>query len=521
MLVRTPNPDEHVAPPAGPPRENPALAPAAEAEARVNILVVDDCPQNLTAFEAILSDLKQNLTAASGTEALQLLLKQDFAVILLDVNLPGINGFETATLIRQRKRSETTPIIFVSAISTTEWHTCKGYAVGAVDYMFTPIIPEILRAKVAVFVDLVRKTEQVKVQAEQLRLIEEQEHQRELVEAEKIRQLNAALKARAHQLEATNQELQKEITVRQQTEEALKETNAELESFCYSVSHDLRAPLRAMQGFSEALLEDFGRTLGDVGRDYAARIVTASSRMDELIQDLLLYSRISHNALQLEPVNWDRIISQALAQLEAPIRDARAEIIIEKPFFTVVGHPATLVQVVGNLISNGTKFVSRGTSPKVRLRMEQRDVWGRFWVEDNGIGIAPKFHSRIFRVFERLHGLETYPGTGIGLAIVRKGTERMGGRVGLESAPNDGSRFWIELPLFPDPLRDRVWLDPVREPFFDTITVGGTTRSRAARPTRMFRMTTPAPTVIFPPSRTDLQPTKPRPRGHAPRSALP
>src|SRR5688572_1046273 len=153
---------------------------------RVNILLVDDTPENLVALEAVLSDLGQNLVKArSGEEALRLLLREEFAVILLDVNMPGINGFETAELIRQRKSTEHIPIIFVSAISTSDTHRFKGYALGAVDYIFTPVIPDVLRSKVSVFVELLKKTEEAKTQAEQLRLIEEREHRERLNEAAK------------------------------------------------------------------------------------------------------------------------------------------------------------------------------------------------------------------------------------------------------------------------------------------------------------------------------------------------
>jgi PAS domain S-box-containing protein len=539
---------------------------------KVNILMVDDTPENLVALEAILGDLNQNLIkATSGREALRCLLRQDFAVILLDVNMPEINGFETAALIRQRKSSEHTPIIFLSAISTAEMYSAKGYALGAVDYIAAPIIPDVLRTKVTVFVELLKKTEEIKRQAEQLRQVEEAEHQRQLNEAEgrlemetkrnrffqlsidmlsiagfngyfkqlnptwktvlgftedelkaspfmdfihpddqamtldqiqklktnelsvyfesryackngsyrwlawtaapfiaeeliylfardvterkqseeEIRKLNTTLEQRAVQLETTNQELQREIAVRKRAEAALKETNSELESFSYSVSHDLRAPLRAMQGFAEALLEDCGPELGTIGKDYADRIIAAAGRMDSLIQDLLLYSRLSHAALQLQTVDLRKAIAEALCQLEATLREANAEVVVEEPMASVIGHHATAVQVLCNLVSNAVKFVGAGVKPLVRVRLQRNGEWGRLWVEDNGIGISAEYHNRIFRVFERLHGIDIYPGTGIGLAIVRKGAERMGGRVGLESATGQGSKFWVDLPLAP------------------------------------------------------------------------
>jgi signal transduction histidine kinase/DNA-binding response OmpR family regulator len=226
----------------------------------------------------------------------------------------------------------------------------------------------------------------------------------------------------------------------------LQETNAELESFSYSVSHDLRAPLRSIQSFAQILLEDYAERLDDVGRDCAQRIVAAAKRMDTLTEDLLAYSRISRAAVALKPVSLEEVVDDVLTQLEAEILGQDALVTVERPLAQVMGQETTLVQVVANLLTNGIKFVAYGVRPQVRIWTEVRAEWVRLWVHDNGIGIAPQYQERIFGIFERLHGLETYPGTGIGLAIVRKGAERMGGRVGVESAPDQGSAFWLELP---------------------------------------------------------------------------
>ncbi len=226
----------------------------------------------------------------------------------------------------------------------------------------------------------------------------------------------------------------------------LADANHELETFSYSVSHDLRAPLRAMQGFAQALLEDYGGRLDSTGQHYAGRIVSAAERMDLLIQDLLAYSRLGRLALDLAPVELDAVVRDALALQDAELKERRARVNVDTPLPRVRAHAATLRQVVANLVSNAAKFVATGTEPRVRVRAEEHDDRVRLWVEDNGIGVAPEHHERVFRVFERLHGIESYPGTGIGLAIVRKGMERMGGRSGVESEPGRGSRFWIEFP---------------------------------------------------------------------------
>lgn len=225
----------------------------------------------------------------------------------------------------------------------------------------------------------------------------------------------------------------------------LKIANQELEAFSYSVSHDLRAPLRAMHGFSQALLEEYGNLFDTNGQDYVRRIITASKKMDTLIQDLLAYSRISRAQIHLNIVDLSEVIENAKVQLEEAIQEKNAQIIIPEKLPQVIGHPGILEQVLANLISNAIKFVSPDTRPIVEIKTETIANWIRLWIIDNGIGIAEEYHERIFQVFERLHGVKQYPGTGIGLAIVRKGMERLGGKVGLKSTPGTGSQFYIEL----------------------------------------------------------------------------
>jgi signal transduction histidine kinase len=226
----------------------------------------------------------------------------------------------------------------------------------------------------------------------------------------------------------------------------LQERNEELEAFAYSISHDLRSPLRAMAGFSQALLEDYGDRLDDVGRAHIERVSAAARMMDRLIDDLLAYSRLTRTELELAPLDLGPLVQASLQQLHADVERRHARVAVEEPLPAVLAHGPTLAQVLANLLANGIKFVPRERRPEVRLRAEPRDGRVRVWVEDNGIGIASEHHERIFRVFERLHRVTDYPGTGIGLAIVRKAMERMGGTSGVESAAGQGSRFWIELP---------------------------------------------------------------------------
>ncbi|MEP0911698.1 CHASE3 domain-containing protein [Leptolyngbya sp. GB1-A1] len=236
----------------------------------------------------------------------------------------------------------------------------------------------------------------------------------------------------------------------------LKATNQELEAFTYSVSHDLRAPLRTMQGFAQALIEDYGDLLDDTAKSYIESIVEDAVQMSGLITDLLAYSRLSRSQINLQEVNLKEAINDAIKQLAVEIQEKQAEIILPEELPSVAAHRSTLVQVMANLFSNAMKFVEPGTVPQIHtyFREEQHEHqrWVKLFIEDNGIGIAPEHQERIFHVFERLHGAESYPGTGIGLAIVRKGLERMDGKVGVESALGQGSRFWIALPkaVLPD-----------------------------------------------------------------------
>ena len=226
----------------------------------------------------------------------------------------------------------------------------------------------------------------------------------------------------------------------------LREVNAELEAFASTVSHDLRAPLRAVEGFSTALVEDYGERLDAEGRDYALSITRAARRMDTLIRDLLAYSRVGRTAMALVPVELGHVVRESFMQLAAIVQDSGAAIAIEDELPVVLAHHPVLVQAVTNLLSNAIKFVAPGERPRVRVRAERRGETVRLWVEDEGIGIAAESQERIFTAFERLHPADHYPGTGIGLAVVRRGIERMGGQVGVESEPGRGSRFWIELP---------------------------------------------------------------------------
>ena len=386
-----------------------------------NILIVDDRPDKLLALEAVLGGLKQNLVMArSGKEALRHILKQDFAVILLDVSMPTMDGFETASLIRERPSCEFTPIIFITSINGSDNHMDKGYSLGAVDYMLTPIIPEILRTKVLVFVELHRQTQLIRQQADQLR--------KDI----------AARRAAEEQVYRLNHELERRV-------DALTEINRELEAFNYSISHDLRAPLRSMSSFAQALVEEESTRLSADGLDYARRITRSAKYMDNLLHDLLQYSRLTREEVPPSLVRLEDVVNEILVVMESEIRSRGFHVEVVSPLGAVFAHLPTVKQILANLIGNSLKFVDASRPLRLRVSTSNHDNYLRLWVEDNGIGIPPEHHQKIFGLFQRLHDNQSYPGTGIGLALVRKGAERMGGRAGVDSTPGQGSRFWVDL----------------------------------------------------------------------------
>lgn len=370
-------------------------------DSRAPILIVDDLPANLTALEAVLEGLGEPLVkASSGQEALRQLLRSDFAVILLDVRMPEMDGIETARYIRMASRSKSTPIIFVTAGDGELEDALRGYSAGAVDYIKKPIQADILRSKVRVFIDLYEKGKE--------------------------------LARRAEDLTRANEEL--------------RTAYRDLEIFTYAVAHEFRAPLRTMSGFCEILRAQYADRPFDLeGQDCARRVEAGARRMDALIQDLLSYCTVTRTRVESAPMDAEPVIREALAGLVAELDARRAEVFVSGDFPKVVAHRSMLSLALTTLLSNALKFVAAGTRPQVRIGHELRKGRVRIWVEDNGPGIPAEHQERIFGVFERLRNSPEDPGTGMGLAIARAAAERMGAQVGVESEPGRGSRFWLEM----------------------------------------------------------------------------
>lgn len=399
--------------PSAPVAASPADRLTAPGDDRVNILLVDDQPANLLALEAMLQGLGQNLIKAeSGREALKWLLTHDCALILLDVKMPEMDGFETATLIRQRDKSRHTPILFLTAADTAQTQAVRGYAVGAVDYLVKPVVPEFVRSKVAVFVELAKKTELLRRQA----------------------QLLAESEQAARDLAETRAELVRDLEYK----------NRELESFSYAVSHDLRAPLRRIDSFSRAVLDTQGERLDESGRRFLTRVREASQHMSQLIDDVLYLSRVSRAELREQPVDLSALARLILTRLQEGEPERRVEVKI-RPGVVVTGDGQLLKMAMENLLENAWKFTGKQSESRIEFGVTHASGEPTYFVRDNGAGFDMGYADRLFGPFQRLHHQDEFPGTGIGLATVQRIIHRHGGRVWAEGLVGQGATFHFTL----------------------------------------------------------------------------
>ena len=407
------------------------------------ILIVDDRPENILPLRKIL-ELHNYETdfAESGEAALKKVLKNTYSLIILDVQMTGMDGFEVAEAMMGYSKSRTTPIIFLSAVSKEKKFVTRGYESGAIDYITKPVDPDILILKVKTFTRLFEQTQEIKAAHAKL---EKEIEIRKNTQAE-LKKANASLEEKVN-------ERTSELTKKNHE---LETANHELQQFAWVVSHDLIEPLRKIITFNH-LIRDRFLVQSDEAENYINRSISAAARMNTLIRDLLDYSRLTNEAA-FEPSDVNHIVKELLSDLHEEITRKNATVhLSEFPLMEVI--PGQIRQVFQNLILNALKFSADGRDPVIEITAErinekkadgQPDTNGdycRIVVKDNGIGFDNKFLDRIFVIFQRLHKEKNYEGTGIGLAIVNKIVARHKGVIDATGKEGEGASFCIVLPL--------------------------------------------------------------------------
>ena len=364
------------------------------------ILIVDDMPANLGVLTSHLE--RQGYTAVVAQGGEEGVERAEFVrpdLILLDVMMPGMDGFETCRRLKANPITRDIPVIFMTALTDTT-DKLTGFSVGAVDYVTKPLNGAEVLARI---------------------------------------ETHLALYTLRRRLAEQNERLQREVAAREEMQEALLRSNAELEQLAYVASHDMQEPLRMVASYLQLVAQRYKGQLDADADEFIGYAVDGAKRMQALINDLLAYSRVGTKARPFERTDFNKVIETALANLRVAIKESGAHV-THDDLPTIMGDGTQLVQLFQNLIGNALKF--RGSEPvRVHVGVEAADGHWRFSVRDNGIGIAPEYHQRIFVMFQRLHGRGEYPGTGIGLAICKKIVERHGGTVWVESQPGHGSNF--------------------------------------------------------------------------------
>ena len=405
------------------------------------ILLVDDREDNLLSMETILESGNYHFVkATSGRQVLKILLTQmDFALILMDVNMPNLNGFETAALIYERERLRHIPIIFITANNYGEDNIFEGYRSGAVDYIYKPINPDLLRAKVAVFIELYRKNLQLLAQEQRLIAINknlELEIQERKDSEAKVSALNLQLLQNVSRLESANKEL---------------------DLFAFMASHDLQAPLRKIRMFSDRLQTDYFDQIDEEGQSFLTRIQNGCKQMQLLINDILEFSKISVKKELFSEVDLNQVIGQILLDFNDQIEQKQIKVTVDKlPVLCV--NPVLMIPLFSNLISNAIKYSRKNGRSFIHVRSDLPESYStvsgtgvrkefcRVYIEDNGIGFEQKYAQEVFDMFRRLHPGAEFDGTGIGLALCKKIAEKHGGSISVNSSVNEGSTFILSLP---------------------------------------------------------------------------
>ena len=407
------------------------------------ILIVDDKYENLFSLKTLLQLYAYETdTAASGEEALKKILKNDYSVIILDVQMPDMDGYEVAEAISGLNKTRDIPIIFLSAVAIDKRFIAKGYDSGGVDYITKPFDNDLLLLKVRTFYRLSQQRRELKKVEEALRL-EIEMRKKSQAEVEQINSL----------LEFKVEERTKDLT---QLNKDLENRNSELAQYAYLASHDLQEPLRKIITFIKIIDEKYLKGIPEAKQEMT-KVITSSERMRNLINALLSYSKLSADSY-FSPVNLNDIIKDALADLELAIKEKQAVIQVT----TIPGVEAIAAQMrqlFQNLLSNALKFSKTNIPPQINISCEPVDdlsleaipikngKYVRIHCSDNGIGLDESYIDKIFVIFQRLHGRTQYEGTGIGLAIVKKIVEKHNGLIGVKSQEGEGATFTVVLPL--------------------------------------------------------------------------
>lgn len=395
--------------------------------------MVDDRQDNLLSIETILEKEQYAIVkASSGRAALKaLLMETDFSLIMMDVQMPDMNGFETASLIYQRERLKNIPIIFITAHTHEEEAIYKGYHVGAVDFIHKPINPQLLRIKVGLFVELYHKTYSL------------QEQEKSLLQA------NAQLQREIEEKEASEQKIKELNRQLHRSNVHLKKVNEELDRFAYVASHDLQEPLRKIRVFTDMIRTKMKED--EELEKYMEKISEAARRMQQLVDDLLRFSRHSAQGWDFVEADLNEIVKEAVSELEINIQQNQASIQVDPlPCIPVI--PTMMRQVFNNLLSNAIKFRKKQVAPVVHIyarRQVQEDAGNatyQIFITDNGIGIDNRYLEDIFAVFKRLHSYHEIEGTGIGLSICKKIMEHHNGSITATSEVDHGTTFIIGIP---------------------------------------------------------------------------
>jgi PAS domain S-box-containing protein len=475
---------------------------------KINILLVDDRRENLLALEAILSKLGENLVKVrSGGDALKFLLRNEAAVVLLDVEMPKMDGFQTAQLIREREKTRLTPIIFLTATSTSEMQVNHGYSLGGVDYIFKPLVAEVLRAKVATFVEMFKQRHEAQRQSAMLKAerdfadaildtvdglvlvldedgrivrinrgfeqltgytyeevqghvlfeyLEDKESAKFFLKGERApgdcreywiangknrRLISWCCTALGKDVSGKGRYV---VTGRNMTE--LRQRTEELESFTYSVSHDMRAPVRAIDGFTRILIEDYAASLDEEGRRLLDIVRQNTEKMGQLIDGLLALSRLGRERLIFTDIDMADLAKTAFEEQQAA-GGRRPDVTFRLANLALAhGDKRLITQVFHNLLANAIKFTRNRHPAVIEVGYQRSAGEDVYFVRDNGVGFDMNHAQKLFGTFQRLHAANEFEGSGIGLATVNRIIERHGGRVWASAEPDKGATFYFSLP---------------------------------------------------------------------------